>query len=278
MRQGAEHTAETLADYGGSEFRAGGTKGDYVAAINAVCDLRRGWRRAMTPAWDVVSEWSLREPGKSRVPVPEAGLRAAITLACCLHWTAFALFLAFGWCAALRPGELLKLRRRDVTLPSDLASPTSPLFLRLRASKTSRKHGAATHQHARIDAADVIELAEALVGELRPKERIFGWKYRAMRAQWDELFQRRLGFERLTPSGLRSGGATDALLAGGLESARLRLRHLVNSRSTERYLQEAGAAFAYARVPPEARARVATLAAATPAALARETRRLRAAP
>ena len=54
MRQGAEHTAETLADYGGSEFRAGGTKGDYVAAINAVCDLRRGWRRAMTPAWDVV--------------------------------------------------------------------------------------------------------------------------------------------------------------------------------------------------------------------------------
>ena len=60
MRQGAEHTAETLADYGGSEFRTGDTKGDYVAAINAVRDLRRGWRRAMTPAWDVVSEWSLR--------------------------------------------------------------------------------------------------------------------------------------------------------------------------------------------------------------------------
>ena len=277
MQQGAEYTAETLADYGGSEFRAGGTKGDYVATINAVCDMRRGWRRAMTPAWDVVSEWSLREPGKPRAPVPEAGVRAAITLACCLRWTAFALFLAFGWCAALRPGELLKLRRRDVTLPTDLASQTSPLFLRLRASKTSRKHGAATHQHARIEAADVIELAEAYLGEMRPKDRIFGWKYRAMRAQWDELFKRRLGFERLTPSGLRSGGATDALLAGGLESARLRLRHLVNSRSTERYLQEAGAAFAYARVPPEARARVATLAAATPAALARETRRLRAA-
>ena len=266
MQQGAEYTAETLADYGGSEFRAGGTKGDYVATINAVCDMRRSWRRAMTPAWDVVSEWSLREPGKPRAPVPEAGVRAAITLACCLRWTAFALFLAFGWCAALRPGELLKLRRRDVTLPTDLASQTSPLFLRLRASKTSRKHGAATHQHARIEAADVIELAEAYLGELRPKDRIFGWKYRAMRAQWDELFKRRLGFERLTPSGLRSGGATDALLAGGLESARLRLRHLVNSRSTERYLQEAGAAFAYARVPPEARARVATLAAATPAA------------
>ena len=161
MQQGAEYTAETLADYGGSEFRAGGTKGDYVATINAVCDMRRGWRRAMTPAWDVVSEWSLREPGKPRAPVPEAGVRAAITLACCLRWTAFALFLAFGWCAALRPGELLKLRRRDVTLPSDLASQTSPLFLRLRASKTSRKHGAATHQHARIEAADVIELAEA---------------------------------------------------------------------------------------------------------------------
>ena len=47
-----------------------------------------------------------------------------------------------------------------------------------------------------------------------------------MRVQWDELFKRRLGFERLTPSGLRSGSATDALLAGGLESARLRLRHL----------------------------------------------------
>ena len=54
----------------------------------------------------------------------------------------------------------------------------------------------------------------------------FGWTYRAMRVQWDELFKRRLGFERLTPSGLRSGSATDALLAGGLESARLRLRHL----------------------------------------------------
>ena len=148
--------------------------------------------------------------------MPEAGLRAAITLACCLHWTAFALFLAFGWCAALRPGELLKLRRRDVTLPSDLASPTSPLFLRLRASKTSRKHGAATHQHARIDAADMIELAEALVGELRPKERIFGWKYRGLRRHWDAIFKDRLGFERLTPSGLRSGGAIHALLTGGL--------------------------------------------------------------
>ena len=276
MREGAEYTAEKLADFGGCEFRAGGTKGEYVAAINAVGDLRRSWRRALTPAWDVVSEWSLREPGKSRVPVPEAGVRAAITLACCLHWTFFALFLAFGWCAVLRPGELLKLRRRDVTLPSDLASRRSPLFIRLRASKTSRQRGAATHQHARIDAADVIELAEALLGELEPKQRIFGWKYRGLRSRWDEIFQRRLGFERLTPSGLRSGGATQVLLMGGLESARLCLRHLANSRSTERYLQEAGAAFAYARVPPAARARVEALAAATPAALSREIRRVQA--
>ena len=231
---------------------------------------------ALTPAWDVVSEWTLREPGKPRVPVPEAGVRAAITLACCLRWTAFALFLALGWCAVLRPGEILKLRRRDVTLPSDLASRTSPLFIRIRASKTSRMRGAATHQHARVDAADVIELAEAFLGEMQPKERIFGWKYRGLRRHWDAIFKDRLGFERLTPSGLRSGGATHALLTGGLESARLCLRHMVHSRSTERYLQEAGAAFAYARVPPEARARVEALAAATPAALAREIRRVQA--
>ena len=276
MREGAECTAEKLAEYGGCEFRAGGTKGEYVATINAVADLRRAWRLALTPAWDVVSEWTLREPGKPRVPVPEAGVRAAITLACCLRWTAFALFLALGWCAVLRPGELLKLRRRDVTLPSDLASRTSPLFIRIRASKTSRMRGAATHQHARVDAADVIELAEAFLGEMQPKERIFGWKYRGLRRHWDAIFKDRLGFERLTPSGLRSGGATHALLTGGLESARLCLRHMVHSRSTERYLQEAGAAFAYARVPPEARARVEALAAATPAALAREIRRVQA--
>ena len=103
MREGAECTAEKLAEYGGCEFRAGGTKGEYVATINAVADLRRAWRLALTPAWDVVSEWTLREPGKPRVPVPEAGVRAAITLACCLRWTAFALFLALGWCAVLRP-------------------------------------------------------------------------------------------------------------------------------------------------------------------------------
>ena len=54
----------------------------------------------------------------------------------------------------------------------------------------------------------------------------------------------------------------------------MRLRYLQNSRSTEHYLQEAGAAMTYARVPPAARARVEALAAATPAALAREIRRL----
>ena len=111
---------------------------------------------------------------------------------------------------------------------------------------------------------------------MRPEERIFGWTYRGLRSRWDEIFKRRLGFVRLTPSGLRFGGATHALLTGGLESARLSLRHMANSRSTERYLQEAGAAFAYARVPPEARARVEALATATPAALSREIRRVQA--
>ena len=61
-----------------------------------------------------------------------------------------------------------------------------------------------------------------------------------------------------------------------LQAERLSLRHMVNSRSTARYLQEAGAPFAYARVPPEARARVEALAAATPAALCREIRRVQA--
>ena len=127
----------------------------------------------MTEAWDVVSEWTLREPVRSRVPVPKAALRAALTLACCLRWTAFDLYLALGWCAALRPSELLRLRRRDVTLPSDLASSTAPLFLRLRATKTSEKHGAPAHQHARIIEADVIALPEACLGEFDPRARIF---------------------------------------------------------------------------------------------------------
>ena len=115
---GAEYTAYALAMYGIAEFKAGGTRGEYVAAINAVVDLHRGWRRAMTEAWDVVSEWTLREPVRSRVPVPKAALRAALTLACCLRWTAFDLYLALGWCAALRPSELLRLRRRGRTTGS----------------------------------------------------------------------------------------------------------------------------------------------------------------
>jgi hypothetical protein len=100
-----------------------------------------------------------------------------------------------------------------------------------------------------------------------------------VRRRWRTLFSAlkfRVGApDGLVPSSLRAGGATALFLeTKSHEAARLLLRHGVQSHSTERYLQEAVAALAFARVPRAGQELVRLLAKLTPTVLRAHVRSL----
>ena len=261
-----EVAARWLAEFGDHWFRMGGTIGEYRSAVAAIAEERRAWRPWLTEAWDTATNWELREPTQARVPLPEPGYRAGVAATLLWGWTGLMWYLLLGWHAALRPGEALRLRRRDLTLPSDLLSRRPVAFLRLPGTKTAGlSRWIASVQHARIESAEVVALMEAELGELPPRARLVDLTRAQLAEQWRLLFAR-LGFpvgrrERgLVPSSLRAGGATELYVATqSFEAARVLLRHAVRSRATERYVQEAVAALAHARLAPERRELVFTL-------------------
>ena len=231
-----------------------------------------------------MNEWERAEPGTSRVPLPEIALHAAVTLCCFWEWVDFAVYLCLGFYGALRCCEPLRLRRRHLLLPRDLCSSTPTAFVVIEKSKTALAAHArqvARVQHVRIVQADVVQLLDAYAGNLSPSTFLFRFDEEGRRERWNALFGDKLGFcvqhlRGVTPASLRAGGATaEYIRCNSVEAARDKLRHLPNSRSTLRYCQEAVAALSVAAIAPDQRDAIATFAAATPAAVAGLTRRLR---
>jgi hypothetical protein len=217
-------------------------------------------RHRLGEGWDLVTRWQIAEPLSHRAPLPEPLCRAMCAIGFARGWERWAGCLLLAFEGILRIGEVLRATRSDLVLPSDLASSLNSAFLRVRKPKTAFRGGART-QHARVRGASVVSVLSKVFGHLDPQEPLFPGTAYIFRRRWDAVL---LALDvptsvRLTPGGVRGGGAVaayhrDIPIADILWA--MRLKH---TTTLEHYLQEVAALNVLAAMPADAREAVAAL-------------------
>ena len=246
--------AMALRAYGNELYSTGGSKHSFrytlVGAQREIVTLRGN----LGPAWELLSRWEAVEPVVHRTPVPEALLKAMVTVGWLRgfqRWAGCALLAFYGMA---RIGEVLVCRREQLVLPDDLFMATSAVFLRLDSSKTSLR-GRPKIQHIRVDDAAAMELLTVAFSGLPLSEKLFPFSPAAFRTRWDRCL-RALALDSsvaLTPGGLRGGGAVSAYHRGTPVADiqwKLRLKHMA---TLEHYLQEVAALSALGKVSEDAK-------------------------
>ena len=217
---------------------------------------------SLGPAWEILSRWEYLEPAVHRTPLPEALLRAFVVLSWFAgnrRWVGVTLLAFFGMA---RLGEVLHCRRRHLVLESDLLVSSPAVFLCLEASKTATR-GRPKVQHLRIDDAAAMKLITLAFQHLQPEEFLYPSSAGAFRSRWDRCLKAFGLFDvvKVTPGGLRGGGAVAAYHRGLPVSDiqwRMRLKH---QHTLEYYLQEVAALSALTGASPDAKLRIAYAAA-----------------
>jgi hypothetical protein len=146
---GAGFMSQALRLFGQHLYMNGRSRGDYARLVNAIRDRRPEWGPNLRGAWDLDRKWQAEEPTRHRIPLPSGMFEAAFVIALLRGWLPFATALLIGYLGALRPGELLRLTRKAILLPQDLASNDSQIFVVIDKPKTRRK--AATTQHVVLE-------------------------------------------------------------------------------------------------------------------------------
>jgi len=236
---------------------------------HAVLFVQTRWRHLkgkLRGAWDSVAAWNLQRPVCSRTPFPVlllvAVARFSVYAAVALEpwkadlWWPFGVALQAAFFGLLRPGELYRLRRRDVRLPglrSLLAAPVAVFTIR----EPKNRRFAGRLQVRAVRAPEVVEWLGWLLEDLPPDGLVWPHGPRAFGLCLEQAL-RFFGLSglRLTPASLRAGGAT-FLFESGVSISNIRF---AGSWSSERvlshYLQEAEGAAAVLDVGPAAARRV----------------------
>ena len=161
-----------------------------------------------------------------------------------------------------RIGEVLRCKRKDLLLPADLLDDShGAAYLSFAQSKTSAR-GRPRVQHTKISDARAVAWIGAVFGPLSPLEPLWPSSPGAYRHRWNVLLRHLdvpVGL-RLTPGGLRGGGAVQRYRAGAAPSDlqwAMRLRHL---GTLEHYLQEVAAISALTDVSCHGRSLIRTAA------------------
>ena len=288
LRAEVEDVDKAFEDYGQALFRQGAAVGAYKRVLLAAQDRRKVLKRRLAAAWDVATNWEHEEPGGHHVPVPRLAYAAALTLTCLWAagpperrglWREVLRALVVGWVALARPGELLRLTRRDVVLPSDLGEAEAIAFVIFTKPKGRWSRRAPLSEHVRVDDDAAVRFLEQDIGHIGDSELLFpglavGDRYRKA---WDAVFGvtgNGLGFQTrdgigLTPASLRAGAGCE-LYARTADPTRFSwLARHQNPDTARCYLQESAAAMVLGRLPRHERQRIRDLARAAPGLLER---------
>ena len=206
-------------------------------------------RLHLSTAWMVVTKWEKVEPTVHRTPIPEALLKAMISLAWCWKWRRFAAVLAFTFYSVSRVGEVLRATRAHVLTPRDLLFETNTVYLRILRPKT-RNRGAKT-QYCSTEVDFCVRLVASVWDELSPDQMIYGGSASAFRSRWDAIL-RKLNINssiHLTPGSLRGGGAIAAYRRGVPIEQLMWMMRVLHQRTLGFYLQEMVAASVLPSLP-----------------------------
>ena len=231
-----------LQTFGQNLYEQGRSHGDFVHAILAVSDEARDLRRSLQGAWDSAATWHALLPSSNHIPTPSIVACAMIALAMCWGWRSMATFVMLSFSGMLRPGETLRLRRRDLLFPGDLLSERRVLYVIITKPKMRRL--AARREHVRIADSLVLDTLESWLFGAAPATPLFSCKAAELRRGHDQLVQF-FGIASsdgvgLTPASHRAGGATHAFMesGGNVEHCRWQGRWASTSRTLEIYIQE----------------------------------------
>lgn len=147
-----------------------------------------------------------------------------------------------GFHGLLRPGEILKLRRRDLLLPRDLLTCTQVAYVSILGAKTRRF---LQRQHAKVSDFCSVKFLDALFGHLPGIVPLFACSPAVFRKRWDLLFGS-LGVptaedaKGITPKSLRGSGQRGCIMYQMTEDVeRIQWRgRWQQCRTLEHYSQE----------------------------------------
>lgn len=141
-----------------------------------------------------------------------------------------------------RAGEVLQCIRQDLLLPADMMFESDCAFLLLRQSKTMYRQLARV-QHLKISSPHVVRLLAFVYRDAARDEQLFHGTPHVYRQRWNFLL-RLLHVPdalRITPGGLRGGGAVAWYRKGGSVSELMWMMRLKQITTLEAYLQEVSA-------------------------------------
>ena len=205
-------------------------------ARRAVLGVQHRYRhlvRNLKQSWDVLKTWEMDKPLAMRIPCPEIIAKAifcvALTKAFVVcpeeahYWLPFGILVWTGWFGLLRPGEIIKLRCRDVVLPSVIHSVLGETGAVLGIENPKNRRQMGKRQVCKIDNELATKWLAWLTSGLDPDVKLFPSSYGKFLSLFKialaELGLTHLG---LTPASLRAGRATH-LFISGVETSRLRV-------------------------------------------------------
>ena len=261
-----------IVRYGRGLYEAGRPYNHYAETINAIATDKPSIRRLLQPAWNLAFGWLQNEPNVHHVCMPAQVLLALLTVALMWGWDRVAGVLGLGWGALLRAGELISATKSQLLLPSDVFFSANFCLFSILEPKT--RFTAARHQSAKLDASDLVALAELSFAGLVPSQRLWPYSGQTLRtrlrqllaALWLPVSRSSLG-KPLDLGSLRAGGATWLLQT--TEDAELTRRRgrWINAKTMEIYIQEIQATAFFVNLPLETRRRIVGLSLLFPEVL-----------
>jgi hypothetical protein len=260
---------QMLRSYGVELYRTGHALYELRHLLALVQRLYPAVKPLLGPAWALVTQWEEINPVQHRQPLPELLYKAMVAVAWMWGWKRFVALLLLGFEGIARVGELLRARRGDLVLPSDLgAAEGSAVFLKIRKPKTMRR-GKGRVQHLKIDGELVSTFLESVLGPLEEFLPLFPLSAAAFRTRWQRVLFALHVPKHLqpTPASLRGGGAIAAYRRGeSIQSIMWRMR-LLSLSTLESYLQELAAETFMTKLPHSAKSKIRSAALFFPLAL-----------
>ena len=184
------------------------------------------------------------------VCMPAQVLLALLTVALMWGWDRVAGVLGLGRGALLRAGagELITASRSQLLLPSDVFFSADFCLFSILEPKT--RFTATRHQSTKLDASDLVALAELSFAGLGPSQRLWPYSGQTLRTRLRQLLAALwLPTGRWHLGSLRAGGATWLLQT--TEDAELTRRRgrWINAKMMEIYIQEIQATAFFVNLP-----------------------------